>query len=75
MSYQEIVTYKSAQAYYNIKVENKNTVVAELQQYLGKQEHMPPKKVVYIKSEAPYTSSLLNDLANAIPQSTDYSIL
>ena len=66
MSYQEIVTYKSAPAYYQIKFEKGDTIVAELQQYLGHQEHTPPKKVVYQLSEAQYEPSLLTDIANAL---------
>ena len=64
----EIVTYKSAEAYYNLIFENNKMVVAELQQYLGKQEHKPPKKIVYLANETPYRPSFLEDMANAIPK-------
>lgn len=69
MRLQEIVMYKSAQAYYQIKRENEDTLVAELQQYLGSEEHKPPKKIVYTKGKAYYRPSLLEDMARAIYKS------
>ena len=68
MSYQEVFTYKSASAYYHIKREANETIVAELQQYLGNEEHKPPRKVVYTKSETDYQPSLLEDMARAFPK-------
>lgn len=69
MSQQEIVMYKNAPAFYQIKMEESNTRVAELQQYLGKEEHKPPSKIVFTQSEAIYHPSLLEDMARALHKS------
>lgn len=69
MSYQEIVMYKNARAYYHVKLEKQNTRVAELQQYLGCEEHTPPKKIVFTKGHADYQPTLAEDLANALHKS------
>ena len=66
---QEIVMYKNARAYYQIKLEKENTRVAELQQYLGNKEHTPPKKIVFTKGEADYQPSFLADMASALHKS------
>lgn len=66
MSQQEVVMYKNARAYYQIKMEQSNTLVAELQQYLGNEEHKPPSKIVFTQSEAIYQPSLLEDMARAV---------
>jgi hypothetical protein len=61
--------YKNARAYYQIKLEKENTRVAELQQYLGREEHTPPRKIVFTKGEADYQPSFLKDIASALHKS------
>lgn len=64
------VYYKSAEAYYTVE-NSHHAFVATLEKYLGDNQHMPPRKVTFLKSEnftannASLASSLLADVSRA----------
>lgn len=70
MNQVKIVYYKSAEAYYTVE-NNSQAFVATLEKYLGDNQHMPPRKVTYLKSKnfaAPnsaLSTSLLEDVSRA----------
>ena len=65
MRKEEIITYKSASAYYQVEEQDAHTTIATLEKYTGHHQNRPPQKVVYLKNKAsfPATNSLLDDIA------------
>lgn len=70
MNQVKIVYYKSAEAYYTVE-NNSQAFVATLEKYLGDNQHMPPRKVTYLKSKnfttlnTAFSTSLLDDVNRA----------
>ena len=66
----KIVYYKSAEAYYTVE-NNSQAFVATLEKYTGDNQHMPPRKVTYLKSKnftalnTALSTSLLEDVSRA----------
>lgn len=73
MNLMKIVNYRSAKAFYIVEYHTDKTFVATLEKYLGDNNHMPPKKVTFIKNNvspkvgAPNASpSLIEDVNKAL---------